>query len=65
MRHIIGECNCRSLDVLAGAFTGRGMCGVLLGNASAECQTHWQACSEVADRKVMCGILLGHATADC
>ena len=64
-RRIIGECNCRFLDALAGEFTGCGMCGVLLGNAIADCQTHWQESSEVAERTAMCGILLGNATADC
>ena len=37
VRHIIGECNCRVLDALAGEFRGRGMCGILLGNAIVEC----------------------------
>ena len=65
VRHIIRECKCRLLDALAREFTGRGMCGVLLGNATADCQTHWQESSEVAERTAMCGILLGNATADC
>ena len=41
------------------------MRSVLLGNAIADCETHWQEGSEVADRKAMRGILLGNATADC
>ena len=36
-RHNIGEYNCRLLDALAGEFTGRGIYGVLLGNASIDC----------------------------
>ena len=63
VRHIIGECNYRFLDALEGEFRGRGR--KLLGNATADCQTHWQESSEVAERTAMCGILLGNATADC
>ena len=37
------------------------MRGILLGNATAECQTS----SEVAKREAMRGILLGNATAEC
>ena len=33
------------------------MRGILLGNATAECQTHWQESSEVAEREAMRGIL--------
>ena len=29
--------DCRLPDALAGEFTGRGMCGILLGNATADC----------------------------
>ena len=50
VRHIIGEYNCRLPDALAREFTGRGMCGVLLGNATADCQAHWQESSQVAER---------------
>ena len=42
VRHIIEECKCRLRDAMAGEFRGRGMYGVLLGNATADCQTHWQ-----------------------
>ena len=41
------------------------MRGILLGNATAECQTHWQESSEVAEREATRGILLGNATAEC
>ena len=41
------------------------MCGNLLGHATADCWTHWQERSEVAERKAMCGILLKNATVDC
>ena len=41
------------------------MCGILLGNAIRDSQTHWQESSEVAETKAMCGILLGNAIADC
>ena len=60
----IGGSNCRSLDALAGEFRGCGKEsheGILLGNATAECQTHWQESSEVAEREAMRGILLGNA----
>ena len=40
------------------------MRGILLGNAIADCETHWQESSEVSDRKAMRGILLGNATAE-
>ena len=38
------------------------MRGILLGNATAECQTHWQESSKVADREAMHGVLLENAT---
>ena len=37
VRRIIGECNNRFPDALAGKFTGRGICGRLVGNATADC----------------------------
>ena len=55
-RHIIGVCNCRVLDALAGGFRGCGiadrqaMRGILLGNATADFETHWQESSGVALR---------------
>ena len=41
------------------------MRSVLLGNATADCETHWQESLEVASRKAMRSVLLRNATADC
>ena len=44
------------------------MRSVLLGNAIADCETHWQEGSEsleVASGKAMRSVLLGNAIADC
>ena len=40
------------------------MRGILLGNAIADSETHWQESSEAAERKVVRGILLGNSTAE-
>ena len=64
----IGGSNCKSLDTLSEEFRGCGqkaMRGIFLGNATAECQTHWLESSEVAEREAMRGILFGDATAEC
>ena len=46
-QRIIGECNCKALDALAEVASRKAMRSVLLGNAIADCETHWQESSEV------------------
>ena len=65
MRHIIGECNCRVLDALAGEFRGRGK-DSNVRHIIAEC--NYRSPDALAGEfrgRGMCGVLLGNATADC
>ena len=76
MRRIIGECNCRLLDALAGEFDAlagefqrsrKGKpCAVYYWGMQLEGPRRiGRRVSEVAQRKAMCGVFLGNATADC